>query len=319
VILELINKKQYQFTDTHTKIIVFYTLFYVMWCTFVIDFRIDHLYFHLLIVTCFLLHASTRKFVLSFLFFIIFWILYDGLRVYPNYMLNSVHIIEPYIFEKSLFGINAGNQILTPNEFFNQNSNRLLDILTAVFYLTWVPIPFALALYLFATNKKRMLQFTSAYLFTNLVGFVIYYSYPAAPPWYFSKYGNVVKFDVAANAAGLLNFDKILGYPLFENLYTKNSNVFAAIPSLHAAYPIVTWHFSKNSVPSWFKWLIFIDIIGIWFSAVYTFHHYFIDVLIGGLVAAVSILIFEKFILKSNFSNFISNFAKFIETNKYQV
>ncbi len=316
MILELINKKQFQFTDTHTKIIVFFTLFYAMWCTFVIQFRIDHLYFYLLITTCFLLHETTRKFVLSFLFFIVFWILYDGLRVYPNYMLNDVHIIEPYLYEKSMFGIQLGNQLFTPNEYFNQSSNSTLDIISALFYLTWVPIPFALALYLFATDKKRMLQFTSAYLFTNLVGFIIYYGYPAAPPWYFSKYGNNVKFDVAANAAGLLNFDKILGYPLFENLYTKNSNVFAAIPSLHAAYPVVTWHFSKSGVPVWFKWLIFVDIIGIWFSAVYTFHHYFIDVLVGGLVAATSILIFEKLILKSNFSKFISNFAKFIETNK---
>lgn len=316
MIVELINKKDQAFTNLHTKIFVGFTLFYALWCTFVIDFRIDHLYFYVLLATCYLLHASTRKFVLSFLFFIIFWILYDGLRVFPNYMLNPVHIEDPYLYEKAMFGINTISGVLTPNEFFNLKSNTTLDIITAAFYLTWVPIPFSLALYLFFTNKKRMLEFTAAYLFTNLVGFVIYYSYPAAPPWYFSKYGNVVNFDVAANAAGLLNFDKLVGYPLFENLYTKNSNVFAAIPSLHAAYPVVTWHFAKKGVPSWFKWLIFIDIIGIWFSAVYTFHHYVIDVLIGGLVAAISILIFEKFILKSKFSNFISNFAKFIETNK---
>ncbi len=316
MILELIKKKQHQFAEVHTKIFVGFTIFYALWCSFVIQFRIDHLYFYILLVTCFFLHENTRQFVLSFFFFIVFWILYDGLRVFPNYMINPVHIIEPYNIERMLFGIKQGDKVFTPNEYFNQMSNGLLDILTALFYLTWVPIPFALALYLFFTNRKRMLQFTAAYLFTNLVGFLIYYSYPAAPPWYFSQFGDTVRLDVPANAAGLLKFDNLLGYPLFENLYTKNSNVFAAIPSLHAAYPIVTWHFAKKGVPTWFKWLIFIDIVGIWFSAVYTFHHYVIDVLIGGLVAAFSILIFEKLILNSNFSNFISNFAKFIETNK---
>ena len=71
--------------------------------------------------------------------------------------------------------------------------------------------------------------------------------------------------------------------------------MFAAIPSLHAAYPVVTWFYAKKYTSKALTWVIFIDIVGIWFSAVYSFHHYFIDVLLGGLVAIIAIFSYEKY------------------------
>ncbi len=312
MVLELIGKKSTNFTPAHLKIFAGFSLFYALWTSFVIEARIDHLFFYLLLFFCFFFSQLTRSFALGFSFFTIFWILYDGLRCFPNFKYSPVHIIEPYNLEKSLFGIFESGKLITLNEYFSINSHKFLDIITGIFYLTWVPIPFALALYFFQNDKKRLLQFSAAYLFTNLIGFIGYYTYPAAPPWYFFKYGNVLRFDVPSNAAGLLNFDKLINYPLFENIYTKNSNVFAAIPSLHSAYPMVALYYAKGKVPKWFVWVIFIDVIGIWFSAVYLSHHYIIDVLAGMLVAIISIVLFEKFIFKSIFSNFISNFAQFI-------
>ncbi|MBK7007341.1 MAG: inositol phosphorylceramide synthase [Saprospiraceae bacterium] len=228
-------------------------------------------------------------------------------------MINTVHIDQPYLLEKYLFGISFNNEIITPNEYFRSHNQPFLDVITALFYLTWVPIPMLLAAYLFRKNTKALLEFTSCYLFTNLLGFVIYYSYPAAPPWYFDTYGNVLDLSVPANAAGLLEFDKIIGYPLFEGLYTKNSNVFAAIPSLHAAYPVITWFYARKYAGKTLQWIVLIDIIGIWFSAVYSFHHYVIDVLIGGLVAFTALYIYENILSKTIFSEYISKFARFID------
>jgi membrane-associated phospholipid phosphatase len=182
-------------------------------------------------------------------------------------------------------------------------------VLTALFYITWVPIPISLALYFFINNRRLLLQFTACYLLCNLVGFVGYYSYPAAPPWYYELYGEVQRLDVGPYAAGLLRFDNIIGTPLFESLYQKNSNVYAAIPSLHSAYPVVTYYYARKKSPRWLKWIIFVDIIGIWFSAVYTNHHYIIDVILGFICAILSIILFEKVILKTNFSKFITKFA----------
>lgn len=313
MIVEFIKKIPDERKNQDLKIWFGFSVFYLLWCTMVVDGRIDHLFFYFLLTTFLFWHRKTRNFALGFAFFVAFWIIYDGLRIFPNYLLNEVHILDPYLIEKNLFGIFSDGQLLTPNEYFRTHSSTILDVVTALFYLTWVPIPLLLAAILFRKNTRALLEFTSCYLFTNLLGFVVYYSYPAAPPWYFDQYGNVFDLSVKANAAGLLSFDKLIGYPLFEGLYTKNSNVFAAIPSLHAAYPVVTWHYAKKYASKPLAWIVFIDIVGIWFSAVYSFHHYFIDVLLGGLVAFLSILTYEKVLLKTRFSEYIVKFAQFID------
>jgi hypothetical protein len=313
VLFEIVTGRENSWKKQHSYMLLGFSIFYLLWCIYIIDFRIDHIYFYLLIASFMLLHKVTRKFALGMLFFIIFWIIYDGLRVFPNHRISTVNIIQPYEIEKSIFGLYYEGSRVTLNEYFRFNSHKILDIITALFYITWVPIPLSLAIYFFFKDTRKLLLFTACYLFANLIGFIGYYSYPAAPPWYFDTYGDVFRLDVGPSAAGLLRFDKIIGFPLFEGLYTKNSNVFAAIPSMHSAYPIITWYFARKNAPKWFVTIIFIDIIGIWFSAVYSFHHYFIDVLLGGMVAFISIFIFENFILKSKFSNFIGKFAKFID------
>src|SRR5882757_4617233 len=102
-----------------------------------------------------------------------------------------------------------------------------------------MPIPLLFAFYLFRKNKIQFLHFSLAFLFVNLIGFVVYYACPAAPPWYVQQYGFDVNFNTPGNTAGLARFDAYFGINLFHNLYAKSSNVFAAMPSLHSAYPVV--------------------------------------------------------------------------------
>lgn len=59
----------------------------------------------------------------------------------------------------------------------------------------------------------------------------------------------------------------------------------------------------------WLNYVFFILIIGIWFSAVYTGHHYIIDVILGAVVAGAGILIFEEIILKTRVHYWINSWA----------
>lgn len=296
-----------------------FSLAYIIWTTLVVGFRHDHFVFLLFMACMLLVHRWTRTFAYSFVFFILFWIIYDSMRVLPNYLVNPVHITEPYQLEKSLFGINTDVGILTPNEFFEKHGNGFLDFLSGLFYLTWVPVPVALGVYLFFRDKKMLLSFSGAYLFTNFVGFLIYYIYPAAPPWYLARYGEKQLFDIPGDAARLALFDQMVGYPLFQGMYTKNSNVFAAIPSLHAAYPVVTWFYARKQKLRWATFLILVDILGIWFAAVYSGHHYFIDVILGLLCAVTGITIYEKWLMQSRFSGWLDRYVTFIHRSQGKV
>lgn len=252
---------------------------------------------------------ASRKFVVGFSIFIVFWILFDSMKAFPNYTVNPVHIESLYNAEKGLFGIHSGDVILTPNEFFKANSTLFLDVLAGLFYLCWIPVPLGFAAYLFMKNRLAFLQFSLTFLLVNLLGFVIYYLYPAAPPWYVENYGFQFIAHTPGNTAGLLSFDQFFGLSIFTALYSKSSNVFAAMPSLHAAYPLIVLYYGLKYRVGRINILFGLITLGIWFAAVYSRHHYILDVLFGIGCTFVGIRLFNLL------ENRSSTFQKFL--NKY--
>jgi len=285
---------------------------YLFWHYFVIGFRIDHLNFILVLSLLYFASSVTRKLVIGFVFFWIFWIIYDAMRIYPNFNFNDIHILEPYNIEKSLFGIQSANGQLTPNEYLALHTGSFSDIASGIFYLTWVPLPMMYCIYLFFSDRRMLLIFSGTFLLANIIGFIIYYIYPAAPPWYVANFGFDVDHSIQGNAAQLLRFDNILGYPLFENMYNKNANVFAAIPSLHSAYPVVLLYFASKKRKWWLTTLCIIDAIGIWYAAVYSMHHYIIDVILGAFCAIIAIFAFDYLLRNNRINNFIDKYVTFI-------
>lgn len=256
----------------------------------------------------------SRKLVLGFAFFMLYWIIYDSMRVLPNYTVNIPHIQQPYEIEKWLFGIEWQQMILTPNEFFALHTHAVLDFLSGLFYINWVPIPLAFGLYLLIKNPFVFLKFSLAFLLVNLVGFVIYYAYPAAPPWYVETYGFDLHIGVAGSRAGLARFDALIHYPLFEGIYNKNANVLAAMPSLHATYPLIVFFYAIQTKMRWWTIAGFaIFMLGIWFSAVYSNHHYIIDVLVGVLMALATLLCFEWICKRQFCLRWLGAYAKAIK------
>ncbi len=282
------------------------TAAYFAWFYWFVGLRPEHVFLYFFALALFYAHRTTRRFLFAFAVFIAYWIIYDSMRVMPNYEVNPIHVAEPYQIEKAWFGIDEPDARLTLNEYFRIHHSPFLDILSGLFYLNWVPVPLIFAFWLLRNDKLLFLKFSYAFVFTNLVGFCIYYLYPAAPPWYVEKYGFDVIRGTPGNAAGLLNFDRQLGIHLFEGMYQKNANVFAAIPSLHSAYPVLCLLYGRRLKKKWLNAVFAVFVMGIWFSAVYSRHHYLIDVLLGGLVAVVSYYAFEflseKTVLKKWFA-----------------
>ena len=130
------------------------------------------------------LHKSwVVRLVLAMLPFILFGLLYDSMRYFPNYKFGSIDIRGIYEAERHWFGIGG----LTPNEWWLQHTQPVLDLLSGCFYLMWVPLPIAFGIWLFATGRRELcFRYASAFLFVNILGFIGYYIHPAAPPWDFT-------------------------------------------------------------------------------------------------------------------------------------
>lgn len=261
----------------------------------------------------FIAHRNSRKLVSALAVFLIFGILYDVMKVHPNYLVSAVDFEDIYNLEKTLFGISTERGVLTPNEYFHHNHSTALDLTAGLFYLNWMSVPLLFAVYLYFSDKKLYLRYALAFLFVNILGFCLYYIYPAAPPWYVAQYGFVFDDTVLGSAADLLRFDELIGIGIFETIYTRNSNVFAAVPSLHSAYPVVVLYYGakKRILPLTLSLAVYM--LGIWFAAVYSGHHYIIDVILGVLCAVVGIAVFHGVLLRRpGIRALLSRYERFI-------
>jgi inositol phosphorylceramide synthase catalytic subunit len=271
-----------------------FSVFYLVLSRLLIGYNTDQLVLVLLFNVLFYASNVTRRFILGFSVFIVFWILFDSMKAFPNYRFNTVHIASIYNAELRLFGIHRpGGLIFTPNEFAFAHRRTFLDIMAGCFYLCWMPLPLAFAGYLFYKNKTAFFCFALTFLLVNLLGFIIYYVYPAAPPWYVQLYGFAFNPHTPGNTAGLGRFDNFFHVSVFSGLYSKSSNVFAAMPSLHAAYPLTVLYYGIKYRLGWINALFALIVGGIWFAAVYTSHHYVLDVLAGITCGVCGIALFN--------------------------
>lgn len=282
---------------------------YVVLMAFLVGLKPEHLFIVGLFNICFFLGSQTRRFILAFSIFIVYGVVYDLMRVYPNFLVNPVDIQGLFTLEKSLFGIHTGNSVLTPNQYLELNHNSFLDIVAGLFYINWVPIPLVFAFYLYFRNKRQFLYFSLAFFMANIIGFCIYYIHPAAPPWYVAEYGFELHQSTPGSTAGLARFDALINFPLFGSIYSKNSNVFAAMPSLHCAYPVIVFYYALRNKLGKINWFFGLFMAGIWFAAVYSGHHYILDVIMGVLCGIAAIVILHYGLLKTQgFNKFINNY-----------
>ena len=242
----------------------------------------------------------TRKLALALTPWLVFACFYDWMRLLPNYEVNPIDVRGLYDAEKALFGIGTEAARQIPSEYFAQHHCGIADFMAGLFYLCWVPVPLGFAIYLYLKgDKKSYLRFSLAFLFVNLLGFCGYYIHPAAPPWYAMNYGFEPVLNTPGNVAGLGRFDAMTGLGIFHGLYGKNANVFAAVPSLHAAYMLIATIYAVVSRQRKTTVVLFAFIcLGILWTAVYSGHHYIIDVMLGIATTIVGIVLLEKVLLR---------------------
>lgn len=286
---------------------------YLLLSFVLIGFKTDQLVLVTIFSTLFLVSYQTRKFIIGFSIFIVYWIIFDYMKAFPNYLFNEVHIKSLYDTELRLFGINYQGNLITPNDFWNIHHVTWADVASGLFYLCWVPVPLAFAAYLYFRNRSEFIKFSLTFLLVNILGFIIYYLYPAAPPWYIQQYGLDFYAATPGNTAGLIRFDEFFDVTIFQALYSKSSNVFAAMPSLHSSYPLIVSFYGFRNKLGWVNIIFAIITIGIWLAAVYTGHHYVLDVVAGIAVAMAGIALFLLLVRKNTWvKRFVARYTELI-------
>jgi len=242
-------------------------------------------------------NPNTRRFLRVFWPFIATGALYDSLRFCLDPVTTGrIHVTGPYLLDRAWFG--TGTHTL--NEVFATHHWVIADLATGFAYLIYVAeyLAFAMLAY-FAGHVTRARSFARGFLLVNAMGFVTYLLYPAAPPWYVAAHGLGPALTGSAPSPGAAaRFDALLGTRVFDDMYHHSVDVFGAIPSLHAAYPVMAAVLAfRTRELGWARWPAAGYAVLMCFSAVYLQHHYVIDVLLGlgyGAVAVTAVLAWER-------------------------
>lgn len=121
--------------NIYTILIV--TLVYFLWFTLIAGIAIVHIIIYLILLLLYVHSDRTRRFGFAILIYLTYLLLYDALHLIPNYTVSTIHIEDVYLAEKRFFGIYKHGQLLTLNEYFQQNHIAFLDIFTGICYLNW--------------------------------------------------------------------------------------------------------------------------------------------------------------------------------------
>lgn len=282
---------------------IFTVIFVVIFYCFV-GWRTDHTILLSLIVGLMVIHKYGYRIVLALAGLITFTILYDAMTFLPNYEVNPVLIQELYDLEVQLFGVYDNGSLVSLCEWFGNRLNAFMSITCGVAYLLWVPGPAAFAIYLAWFDKPAVVGFVYTYLLTNIIGIFGYYLFPAAPPWYYLSHGPALDTTIIGSEGLFSEFDRLVGLSIFHDIYTKGANIFAAIPSLHAAYPLLGLIFSIRHNHKWFVIFFIYMALGTWIGAVYSQHHYVIDILLGILCAILAYVLMLQFMKTKLYDRF---------------
>jgi membrane-associated phospholipid phosphatase len=201
---------------------------------------------------------------------------------------GKIHVADLYALELRFFAVSMGGAHRTWAEFFTAHPVPALDVISGLGYATYLAQAFGVAIALYLIARDRFHSLAWAFLIANVLALVGYMAYPAAPPWYVMQHGlGPADLTVPPSAAGAGRFDALLGTSYFASFYSRNPNVFGAMPSLHAAYPLLVLIHTWGLGPAWrIGAAAYAALIA--FAAVYLAHHYVVDVLAGVLVAVAS-------------------------------
>ncbi|MGI5865397.1 MAG: phosphatase PAP2 family protein [Myxococcales bacterium] len=193
---------------------------------------------------------------------------------------GEIHTGDIFLLDALLFP-SPGAERMPWAAWFATRTHPIVDLFAGIAYMGFVA-PFFGTLFVYVlVEPDRAETMGWCFLAANAIAVTIYTVFPAAPPWYVLAHGlGPADPAVLPDSAGAGRFDEMLGVGVFAGIYSMNPNVFGAMPSLHAAYPLMAvWHLWHRGLFLRVFSVSFAVLVA--FSAVYLSHHYVIDVLAG--------------------------------------
>lgn len=196
----------------------------------------------------------------------------------------AVHYTPQIDAERALFG--GALPTVWLQERLYDGTTGFLEVATTLFYVSHFLAPLVLAFLIWAVwDRRGFVDLFFGILVVTILGEITFVLAPTAPPWLAADAGLVPPVhDMIKQAL----YDMGLT-PLADQFHSPSYNTVAAIPSLHAAWPVIGLLVAlRHRLPRWVVVGQAGLVLGVLFSIVYSGEHYVVDALVGFVYAGVA-------------------------------
>jgi membrane-associated phospholipid phosphatase len=199
----------------------------------------------------------------------------------------QAHLTEPIDADRALFGGTVPTEWLQ-ERFYDADQVQWYDVVAFVTYFSHFLVSLALAVALWALRYSLFRRYLASLVTLTVITLVTYTVYPAAPPWMASLNGELGP-GIARIAPETLR--AVGGHTVNSAIQRGEaySNPVAAIPSLHAAIPMLLLLFCWPVINRWLRGVLVAYSALMAWTLVYGGEHYVVDVLIGWAYAAIAV------------------------------
>jgi hypothetical protein len=203
---------------------------------------------------------------------------YSLLRGYASHVLWGPFVGPQLAFDRFVgFGVDPTVQL--QRWLFNPHHLHWWDYAVWVVYNSHFFTSYVIAAVLWKRNHERFRRFIALFVGVTFLGYAGYVFYPAMPPWMASQTGHM-----AATTRIIPLVWQHVGLKEAAALFTRGSefaNNIAAMPSLHAAYPVLILLFFWPVVRRPVRVLLVGYALAMAFTLVYTGEHFVADEVAG--------------------------------------
>ena len=221
---------------------------------------------------------------------------YDLIRANAASLVPRAHL-EPMIWFDELVGGGTIPTVRLQDAWFHPEDPGWFDYACLVVYASHFFAAITVGAVVYFRANAQFVRYAYTFLLCSLAGFATYVLYPAIPPWMASEQGAIPPTvrapDVLWDHIGLDFLAKVFsGDP-------KYSNPVGALPSLHAAYPmmflLLFWAVGGR------RWrpVLVAYTLAMAFVLVYFAEHYIFDVIVGWAYAAIAFAVVSAVLARS--------------------
>jgi len=229
-----------------------------------------------------------RLFLRDWLPFVVLLLAYELMRGFADDMGMPLHAGDLAAADR-IIGLGALPTQVLQAALRPASGIDLLALLATLVYMLHFVLPIVTGFILWLWRRPQYYDFVAALIVLSVAGFTTYLLLPAAPPWYAANMGllngpdgtpvvTYLKPGAFETIAGALGFDGRYLYSLAFG--SANPNLVAAFPSLHCAYPFLSFLVLRRAFGR-IGWLALGYTALVMFSVVYTGDHWLIDCLAG--------------------------------------